>query len=206
VTMLNTDSLNPAPPNNTPVDITGRRDVKGMTTLLATLRPGDPLGVTFRTLRYGVFGVHGHAVRSASTNTFMVGSLFIETNGKPDKTVMLLGPSNAVITADDPESHDPDREQLQLIVDELSHGDLVEATFVQHPHGWFSITGVAVQTTDGGILAVGSWFIAQDGQAAQRLHALTRLATAGHHGLPVPSRISSWEGEDDTATAGSSRP
>jgi hypothetical protein len=119
---------------------------------------------------------------------------------------MLLGPSNAVITADDPESRDPDRDQLQLIVDELGHGDLVEATFVQHPHGWFSITGVVVQTTDGAILAVGSWFIAQDGQAAQRLHALTRLAAAGHHGLPVPSRISSWEGEDDTAAGGSSRP
>jgi hypothetical protein len=188
------------------MDLAARRDVKGMTALLATLRNGDPLAVTFRTPRYGLFAVHGVAVRSATTNTFMVGSLFNETNGKPDKTVVSISSSNAVITADDPEAEETDRGQLQAIVDELGHGDLVEATFVQHPHGWFNVTGVAVQTADSAILTVGSWFIAQDGKAAPRLHTLTRIAPTGHHGLRVPARVTSWDSEDDTPTASVGRP
>lgn len=201
MTTLNITSLTSDPTKDVAVDLTGRRDVKGMTALLAKLRNGDQLGVTFRTPRYGLFAVHGLAVRSASTNTFMVGSLVIESNGKPDKNVVSISSSNAVITADDPAADDPDRGQLQATVYKLGHGDLVEATFVQHPHGRSSITGVAVQTADSAILAVGSWFIAQHGQAAPRLHSLTRIAPAGHHGLAVPIKITTWDGEDNLSTS-----
>lgn len=202
MTIANTASLDSKTLGLSVLEITARRDVKGMTAILAELRPEDRLAVTFRTPRYGVFTVCGKAVRSVSVNTFMIGSLFIETNGKPDKTVMSLGSGDVAATVNAPETGDGDRDQLQLVVDDLVHGDLVEATFVQQPHGCFSITGVAVQTADGAILAVGSWFIAQGGHAASRLRALTRLASAGNHRVPVPSRLSAWENDDDTASSG----
>lgn len=199
VTVLNTASLPLDSVARAALNPSGRRDVKGMATLLATLRVGDPLIVTFRTARHGLFAMRGSAVRSSGTNTFMVGSQFIETNGKPNKTVVSISPSDALITTIDPDTEIVDRVQLQATVDEVQHGDLVEATFVQLPHGRFSITGVAVQTSDDVILGVGSWFVAQEGRVAPRLHGLALIAPVGCHGLPVPARITSWENEDDMA-------
>lgn len=173
-----------------------RRDVKGMTELLRDLKTGHRLSVTFQRRNYGIFTIEGAAVRTSTVNTFMVGSLFIESGLKPEKAVQAIKPCETPTTAELVE--DPDA--IHETVHGLQHGDLVAATFEQTPHGRFTVTGVAVSTINGDILAVGSWFLAHQGQAAARLRTLTVLAAAGTHTHPVPAPISAWESDEPTAT------
>jgi hypothetical protein len=81
-------------------------------------------------------------------------------------------------------------------VNGVSHGDLVRATFEQHPHGRSTVTGVAVSTADQEILAVGSWFLVYQGVAASRVKDLVVLAATGTHHLPEPAPITTWESDD----------
>jgi hypothetical protein len=179
-----------------------RRDVKSMTARLGGLKSGDHVSVTFRVDKYGLFNIQGPATWSDTVKTFMVGSLFIETNLKPDKSVLSLAPLDAMtpehVRDADHQSTDEDRAMLQKVVSSVGHGDIVRATFEQAPHGGFTITGLVVQTVDAAVLAVGSWFIASQGEANSRLKELTVIAEAGTHGLPVPKLITSWESDAET--------
>lgn len=170
-----------------------RRDVKGMTEQLRILRAGDQLSVTFKTAAYGIFTVDGAAVFSPSVKTFMVGSLFIESSLKPEKTVHAIerrdAPDVAVVG--------DDREAMQDVVDRLRHGDVVAATFEQAPHGRFTITGPVVQTVHSNIFTVGHWFLAVGGRPAERVAGLSVIADAGTHHVPVPSRITTWDTDND---------
>lgn len=74
----------------------------------------------------------------------------------------------------------------------INHGDIVAATFEQRPYGRFVVTGPAVRTTDGEVVAVGGWFLTIKGVAAERLRNVIVLAPAGTHHLPVAATISSW--------------
>ncbi|MCO1575128.1 3'-5' exonuclease [Crossiella sp. SN42] len=171
-----------------------------MTELLANLRNGNQLTVTFQHHRYGIFVVEGPAILSPSVKNFMVGSLFIESSLKPEKSVLAIESSEA--PAFDPaEGVEEDREVLQKTVDGIGHGDLVFATFAQHPHGRFTITGLAVSTSDHEILAVGTWFMANRTVAAGRLVEVSVLTAAGAHLLPVPGLITNWDPEPPTASA-----
>lgn len=168
-----------------------RRDVKGMTKTLTELREHDRITATFKHPIYGVFTADGAAVFSPSVKTFMVGSLFIESGGKPEKNLQALVPS-----ALPAETDDTDRETLQEAVSSLQHGDLVRAVFHQSPHGRFAITGVAIATSDDRLLTLGGWFLAHHGTAAARLKRLTRVKTVDEHTLPVPARITEWETDE----------
>ncbi|OZM70689.1 hypothetical protein CFN78_23740 [Amycolatopsis antarctica] len=173
-----------------------RRDIKGMTALLANLKDKTQIAVTFKRDTYGLFTVEGPAVKSPAVKTFMVGSLFIESGLKPDKAVQSIRYSdttNTDATVDDPDA-------LRGTVNGVGHGDLVAATFEQAPHGRFTVTGVAVHTADTTILTVGSWFLVHRGSTATRLQALTVLADAGTHTLPVPAPITAWESDDPSTT------
>jgi hypothetical protein len=185
-------------------NVPARRDVKGMTDLLKGLKSGESLQVVFKSDKYGVFTVTGPAFCSRTVSLFMVGSLAIESGGKPEKSVLSIeacsvsasgtgSEDTAVWSMDDPES-------LQGCVDGLAHGDLVRATFQQQPHGRFTVEGVVVPTEAGDIKTVGSWFITSDGKAAVRMQALELQANVGEHGYPIPSVITSWEsGEESLA-------
>ncbi|PPK63474.1 hypothetical protein CLV40_1271 [Actinokineospora auranticolor] len=154
-----------------------RRDVLGMTKTLLELREGDPLTVLFRTPRHGPFLFDGWAIRSPAVGAFMVGSLFIESGCKPDRSVQALEPG--VVLAEE--------------VDEvatgvpLEHGDLVKATSQRYPHGRFTITGLVVATVDNQTLTLGSWFLRSRGRPGVALRHLTPLAVS--HRVPVPARI-----------------
>jgi hypothetical protein len=87
----------------------------------------------------------------------MVGSLLIESSGKPEKAAQALEPSVAIGECNEDQGHH--RSTLDDGVHTLGHGALIRATFERHPHGQLTVTGVAVATTDDTILrsARGFW-------------------------------------------------
>lgn len=161
-----------------------RRDVRSMTASLAGLRAGDHVSVTLATEKYGVVHVEGHAYWSTGKN-FLVGGLFIESGLKPDKSLLSIGVGTvpAASSADGPVAANfGDYEAMRELADRVGHGDVVRATFDRKPYGQFTITGIAVQTADRAVTALGSYFIS----AMTRLEV---LGTAAEFHLPTPKTL-----------------
>lgn len=172
-----------------------RREVKAMTALLAELKAGQHVRAVMTHERYGVFVVEGPAYWSNVVNNFMVGSLVVDSNLKPDKSLLSIAlieePAQGEDTLDAPLGNDPSTLSESALG--VEHGRVVRATFEQKPHGQFSVTGIAVESDDRTILSVGTWLIRHNGTANPRLVDLDVLTFAVDEGLAVPRRIVSWD-------------
>ncbi|WP_154402702.1 hypothetical protein [Nocardioides speluncae] len=153
-----------------------------MTETLVSLAEKDRVSALLRDDLYGVFSVRGSVVRSATLGSFMVGSWLIESKMKPDKDLLRL-----TVLAEEPiEATDGPIVQAT----EVRHGDLVDATFSQGPHGTFSVRGHVVETNDGSMALVGRWIIAYRHTANHRLLELRRSAVS--YPTQPPAKITRW--------------
>jgi hypothetical protein len=160
-----------------------RRDVRGMTDVLASLKAGDYVSATMKLDKYGVVNIQGFAYWSNTQKNFLVGRTIIDSGLRPDKSVLSLTVSAAPPAESEVRSYttrNDNIESLQDLADTVVHGDVVRATFDQKPYGQFIITGTAVQTADKAVLAVGTLFIAERYQMVD----LEVLGTASAFGLP----------------------
>ncbi len=159
-----------------------KRDVAGMKAALGAVAAGDVVSVLYKTARFGNFLITGRA-HATVLDDLMVGGLNVAAAKKndqrqPDKDVRAF-------PAEFTGSFDPEA----LAVGELKHGDLVLASFSQEPYGDFVITGVVTEAeNDHSYLMVGPWILQTSNGQAPRLLEVQRIATAGAHVAPVPTR------------------
>jgi hypothetical protein len=178
------------------LELPKRRDVKAMTQLLADVAPPERIQATFKSEQYGVFKVAGPVVKSASTGSMAVGSLFIESRMKPEKNLQLL----QIDSLDDTDAGAADllaaangEAGTADVIANLSHGDLVEADFEMAPYGRFTVTGAAIWAPVAGFFMLGSLILSKDGAPAARVAGARLLAGAGTHHLSVPEPIRTWQ-------------
>jgi hypothetical protein len=174
-----------------------RREVKAMTELLAELKAGHHVRATMTHERYGVFVVEGPAYWSGVVKNLMVGSLIVDSNLKPDKSLLSITlveeSARDKGSLDAPVGTDPS--VLHESALGVEHSRVVRAIFEQKPHGQFTVTGIAVESDDLAILSVGTWFIRHNRTANPRLVDLEILGFAADEGLAVPRRIVSWDSD-----------
>ncbi|WNV83594.1 hypothetical protein [Umezawaea sp. Da 62-37] len=161
-----------------------RRDVKTMTSRLAELKAGHHVSATIRYEKYGVFRVEGQASWSDCVKNFLVGGLTIESGLKPDKALLALavGGDDVVSIGEAVSANYGEYESVRELIDSVGHGDVVRATFEQKPYGQFTVTGIAVQTADRAVTAVGSMFL-------RRAIHLEVLGTASEFNLATPKTL-----------------
>lgn len=109
-----------------------RRDVKSMTGILGDLKTGEEVTAKFVHGRYGVFTVRGPVFLSVGGG-LTVGSLGIDSNRKPDKSLLSL--AKAVTSEPGHDEHTPGMPAVHERALGVRHGQVVRACFEQKPYG-----------------------------------------------------------------------
>ncbi|MDT4867799.1 hypothetical protein FQZ97_1027290 [compost metagenome] len=159
-----------------------RRDIQGMTRLLADLTPGKPASVLLRDDLYGLFRVEGPVVRLPSVDNLAIGGCLIESGRKPERRVLALSTDEATSLDDEA--------GVAVAPSDIRHGSLVTATFEQAPYSAFSVTGRAIETAAGSMSLVGGWIIQHQGTVNARLRSLVQVADQSV--VPAPRPITAW--------------
>lgn len=150
-----------------------RRDVKALRQAIADLRTGDPVRVTVRSPRHGLY-VIGGAVRTGVGGQQMVGDVF-------------LGPSSEIQRIDVAQPIELPAEAAPAGSGaDHAHGDLVRVTFASDAHGAFEITGPLTAGSDRYLL-VGGWIVFDDGLVAPRVARVEKLDQVEMHPANVPA-------------------
>ncbi|QEP07183.1 hypothetical protein [Glutamicibacter nicotianae] len=168
-----------------------KRDVAGMKAAFGEVQGGDVLSVLYKTERFGNFLITG-AAHATVLDDVMVGGLNAAAAKKKAKDaeggeIMQRQPDKDVRAF--PAVFEGDFAPEDIEVSELSHGDLVVASFSQEPYGDFVVTGVVTEAEkDRGYLMVGPWILQTAQGPATRLRSVQRVAANGTHVAPVPTR------------------
>jgi hypothetical protein len=165
-----------------------KRAVKDLNVTLAELVPGSFATAYIRSESYGPLAVTGAATAGDLPT---IGAHDIGVMGKPARDLWRLE-FHTELPASATSIHDTTT---------LSHGDLVRATFRQHPYAEFTIFGIAVAAPTGSDFLIGSWLLTAGDQPAPRLLALEVLAKTGDHDVPVPPRMRVWPSNSDSVAS-----
>lgn len=179
-----------------------KRDVAGMSAQLASVEAEQRIAVGLESERYGITVVEGPAWIS-DADEILLGGIHVAKKSTLKKAA---GKEDVAMRA-------PEREVKRVLLEDLdaprgsevdaaaiAHGDFVSVDFEQHPHGDFTITGVATSGEGSDFVMVGPWII-HDGEARhERVRATRRIAEADAHDMPVPSprtaNFSAVDGDD----------
>ncbi|GAB3204530.1 hypothetical protein [Nocardia tengchongensis] len=176
----------------------GRRDVRRLTAALDAAKPGEQSVASFRSPMFGPHVFTGAMTQSEATDVLTIAGQPLETSGARRGPVPeLLTLTTFEPLRDEPATttRPPYLDDLQRAVDELTHGDLVEACFEQDPYGRFSVTGFAVRAPASNVFVVGGgWFITEPHQSvpAARLVDLTLLSSVRPDHFRIPEPIHRW--------------
>lgn len=166
-----------------------------MQALLGELSEGQHVAVTMTHERYDVFAVDGPVYWSDTVRNFMVTSLILDSNLKPEKSVLSL----TVVDARDPEESGtpscPASDSLGELVRRIEHGQIVRARFEQRPPWTVPRTERGGGDRGPDCARGGDVVRRHDGSVNHRLVSVDVLGSAAEAGLPVPRRITSWESE-----------
>jgi hypothetical protein len=162
-----------------------KRAVKELNATLAELAPGSFVTAYIRSDSYGPLAVTG-AVTAGDPPT--LGAHDIGVVGKPARDLWRLE-----LHTESPAIAASIHETATLV-----HGDLVRATFRQHPYAEFTIMGIAVAAPIGTDFLLGSWLLTTANQRAPRLLALEVIAKNGKHDVPIPPRMTVWPSNRDS--------
>lgn len=168
-----------------------KRDVAGMKAAFGDVEAGDVISVLYKTARFGNFLITG-AAHATVLDDVMVGGLNAAAAKKKAKDadggeVMQRQPDKDVRAF--PASFEGEFAPEDIEVSQLSHGDLVVASFSQSPYGDFVVTGVVTEAqNDHDYLMVGPWILQTHQGNAPRLLSVQRVAVNGSHVAPVPTR------------------
>ncbi|MGP9528008.1 hypothetical protein [Glutamicibacter sp. AOP5-A2-18] len=168
-----------------------KRDVAGMKAAFGDVEAGDVLSVLYKTTRFGNFLITG-AAHATVLDDVMVGGLNAAAAKKKAKDtdgaeVMQRQPDKDVRAF--PAEFEGDFAPEDIEVAQLSHGDLVVASFSQNPYGDFVVTGVVTEAqNDHEYLMVGPWILQTAQGQGLRLLSVQRVAANGTHVAPVPTR------------------
>ncbi|WP_461635797.1 hypothetical protein [Glutamicibacter soli] len=168
-----------------------KRDVAGMKAAFGTVSAGDVVSVLYKTARFGNFLISGQA-HATVLDDLMVGGLNAAAAKKTAKGSD--GEESAVRQPDKdvrafPAEFDGSFEPQAVEAEDLTHGDLVVASFSQEPYGDFVVTGVVTEAeNDHSYLMVGPWILHTAEGNAPRLLQVQLVSTAGTHVAPVPTR------------------
>lgn len=167
-----------------------KRDVAGMKAAFGEVAAGDVISVLYKTTRFGNFLITG-AAHATVLDDVMVGGLNAAAAKKKAKDAdggetMARQPDKDVRAF--PAVFEGEFAPEDIEVSELSHGDLVVASFSQEPYGDFVITGVVTEAeNDRSYLMVGPWILQTAEETAPRLLSVQRVAANGTHVAPVPT-------------------
>jgi len=151
----------------------------------------EVISVLYKTARFGNFLVTG-AAHTTVLDDVMVGGLNAAAAKKKAKTsdgteAMQRQPDKDVRAF--PAEFEGEFSPQETEVSQLSHGDLVVASFSQEPYGDFVITGVVTEAeNDRSYLMVGPWILQTGEGQAPRLLNVQLVAGQGTHVAPVPTR------------------
>lgn len=168
-----------------------KRDVAGMKAAFGEVEAGEILSVLYKTSRFGNFLITGSA-HATVLDDVMVGGLNAAAAKKKAKDsdggeMMTRQPDKDVRSF--PAVFEGEFSPEDIQVAELSHGDLVVASFSQAPYGDFVVTGVVTEAeNDRDYLMVGPWILQTAHEPAPRLLSVQRVAANGTHVAPVPTR------------------
>ncbi|WP_345474431.1 hypothetical protein QMQ05_07865 [Glutamicibacter ectropisis] len=168
-----------------------KRDVAGMKAAFGAIEASEVISVLYKTARFGNFLVTGTA-HTTVLDDVMVGGLNAAAAKKKAKAsdgseVMQRQPDKDVRAF--PAEFEGEFSPQETEVSQLSHGDLVVASFSQEPYGDFVITGVVTEAeNDRSYLMVGPWILQTGEGQAPRLLNVQLVAGQGTHVAPVPTR------------------
>lgn len=149
-----------------------RRDVKALRQAAAEVSAGDPVRVTVRSPRHGLYLVDGTA-RSGVGGQLMVADVFLG----PSSEIQRIDASEPVVA--------PVAPAPAGSASDYAHGDLVEVTFASDAHGPFTVIGPLTAGADR-FLQVGGWIVFDGELVAPRVASIEKLDQAEVHPGNVP--------------------
>lgn len=201
-----TVSAMPDPPEYKPIQWTQtspalphRRDVKGMTSLLADLGPVDTVAATFKSAAYGTYRIAGTAFTSPSTGIRMLGHRFLDTKGKPEQDLQVL----TILQGEDLEFIESAHADWPVIsggreIGGFGHGDLVIGMF-NGSAGPYIVNGLVVHAPIAGFYMLGSMIVSSNGAPGRGLRSLEVIRPVEEHSLEIPKPITTWNLHDSGA-------
>lgn len=163
-----------------------KRDVAAMTTAIAERDADAPVRAVFREDRYGLFEYAGTVATVSDGSRLLAARTFDSGTGKPTTPLRAFEALEALEALGDLDGDTVD-------ATDLAHGDLASARLEHSLYGQFDVTGVALQTPDGGRTLVGEWIVADAGKPAPTVTEVRRIASAGEHDIAVPSQLAHVE-------------
>ncbi|QCR20284.1 hypothetical protein [Agrococcus sp. SGAir0287] len=160
-----------------------KRDVAAMTTAIAERGADAPVRAVFREDRYGLFEYAGTVATVSDGSRLLAARAFDSGTGKPTTPLRAFEALEAL--------DDLDGDAVDAV--DLAHGDLASARIEHSLYGQFDVTGVALQTLDGGRTLIGEWIVADAGKPAPNVTEVRRIASAGEHDIAVPSQLAHVE-------------
>lgn len=161
-----------------------KRDVAGMSALLATVERDQRITVGIETDRYGITLTEGPAWVSEA-DEMVVGGVHIAKKSALKKDVAMRAPEREIKRVLLESGVAPRGSETDVL--SLAHGDFVSIDFEQHPFGEFTVTGVATSGEGSAFVMVGPWIIHNQEATAERVASARLIAAAGEHDMPVPA-------------------
>lgn len=160
-----------------------KRDVAAMTSAIAERDADAPVRAVFREDRYGLFEYAGTVATVSDGSRLLAARSFDSGTGKPTTPLRAF---EALETLGDLDGE-------VIGATDLEHGDLASARLEHSLYEQFDVTGVALQTPDGGRTLIGEWIVADAGKAAPTVTEVRRIASVGNHDITVPSQLAHVE-------------
>lgn len=160
-----------------------KRDLAAMTTAIAERDADAPVRAVFREDRYGLFEYAGTVATVSDGSRLLAARAFDSGTGKPTTPLRAFEALETLGYLDG--------ETVDATA--LAHGDLASARLEHALYGQFDVTGVALQTPDGGRTLIGEWIVADAGKTALTVTEVRRIASAGDHDVVVPPPLAHVE-------------